>query len=88
MNNFERLIKRHNNKIIRKNTNKSRNNKHECNCNRLTNCPLNNACLKSNIVYQAEISTVENPSNKKYYIGISQTPFKTRLANHTLKRKV
>ena len=56
-------------------------NTYSCNCKDKSTCPLPNQCLTPNIVYKAE---VENDINNevKTYIGLTETPFKTRYANH------
>ena len=53
-----------------------------CNCISKPKCPLNNNCLIENTVYQATISSNENTQSKKVYIGIAETTFKKRYANH------
>ena len=82
MDNMQRIIKRHNNKIIKKSRNNNNLNNVTCNCKSTTPCPLQNKCMSDNIVYKAEISTLENPTQRKHYIGMSSTAFKMRLANH------
>ena len=52
----------------------------KCNCPKNKECPLDNKCLESEIVYQA---TVSQPNeNPKTYIGLTSTDFKARLGNH------
>ena len=80
--NIEKIIKQHNNKIIEKHINKKTETEKSCNCNDKRTCPLDNNCLKSSIVYKATITTEEEPEDKKYYIGIAKTTFKTRFGNH------
>ena len=64
-----------------------------CNCrgrkkekNGANVCPLNGLCLKSNVVYRAD---VESNGIKKIYVGSTGTTFKTRYAGHkaSLKNK-
>ena len=74
MDNMERLVKKHNNNLLRKNdTNKQ-------NCNYRTNntCPLDGKYLSSNIVYSAEVLIGNNQHGDKYF-GMCETEFKTRL---------
>ena len=52
-----------------------------CNCRSKTDCPLENKCLTSKIVYQADVRTDTN-DKKKFYLGVSETPFKERFRNH------
>ena len=53
-----------------------------CNCR--NQCPMNRTgeCRLSNIVYKSTVSTDNNDTLKKEYIGISGTEFKLRYANH------
>ena len=51
----------------------------KCNCWRKTECPLGNRCLTSGIVYLATVSTDEKTET---YVGLTDTPFKSRYANH------
>ena len=52
-----------------------------CNCRVKGNCPLENKCLSSNIVYGAWVNNVtDNEEND--YLGLSKPPFKERLGNH------
>ena len=51
----------------------------KCNCWRKTECPLGNRCLTSGIVYLATVSTDEKTET---YLGLTDTPFKSRYANH------
>ena len=52
-----------------------------CNCRSRNECPLQNKCLTLKIVYRAY---VENDINdeKKFYFGVSETPFKESFTNH------
>ena len=52
-----------------------------CNCRTKTECPLNGECLSRKIVYQAEVTSVDNGEIKRY-IGITANPFKQRFRNH------
>ena len=77
MDNMEKLVKKHNNNLLRKNDT----NKQNCNCRANNTCPLDGKCLSSNIVYSAEVLIGNNQHGDKYF-GICQTEFKTRLGNH------
>ena len=56
-------------------------NQNLCNCRNPDNCPLDNKCLTSKIVYSAEIITSsQQPS--KFYLGICKTEFNTIFNNH------
>ena len=52
-----------------------------CNCRAKIECPLNGLCLSKNIVYQAEVTALDN-NELKHYIGITANPFKQRFRNH------
>ena len=82
MDNFERIIKKHNNKIIRNSTAPKTEATRNCSCHNKNNCPLQNQCLTRNVVYKATVSIDKKPENDKHYIGISHTTFKARLYNH------
>ena len=77
MDNMEKLVKKHNNNLLRK----SDTNKLNYNCRANNTCPLNGKCLSSNIVYSAEILIGNNQHRDKYF-GICETKLKTRLRNH------
>ena len=44
---------------------------------------LDNKCNSQNIVYLAEIHPEGIETDKKFYIGVSKGPWKTRYNNHT-----
>ena len=50
-----------------------------CNCPKSVACPLKGECLRSDMVYQA---TVTSGETSETYVGITATSFKARLANH------
>ena len=77
MDNMEKLVKKHNNNLLRKNDTNKRN----CNCRANNTCPLDNTCLPSNIVYSAEVFIANDQCGAKYF-GICKIEFKTRLGNH------
>ena len=52
-----------------------------CDCRSKTDCPLDNKCLTPKIVYQADVRNDTN-DEKKFYLGVSETPFKERFRNH------
>ena len=71
-----KIINSHKKKVASK---KDQENQNLCNCCNPDNCPLDNNCLISKIVYSA--SDKYQPS--KYYFVIRKTKFKTRFNNHT-----
>ena len=82
---MERIIKKHNNRIINYHAhNKHRNEdrKRQCNCRTPTMCPMGGRCQIKGVVYQASVTSIEKPSTTKVYIGCTKTDFKTRFTNH------
>ena len=80
MDNMERIIKKHNQKILNANQATTT---HGCNCRKKATCPLENHCLTPSIVYNAKVTTTEDPIGKNY-IGLTEGPFKQRYTQHTL----
>ena len=86
--NIFQIINNHNKEIIkefqdRTNNNNNNNNKqNECNCKTRMNCPMNGLCNLDNVVYQGIICLKENVKDRKTYIGVSSTKWKSRYANH------
>ena len=52
-----------------------------CNCRITVDCPMAGNCLKSSVVYQAATTTDDNMPAQTY-VGLTETPFKIRFANH------
>lgn len=50
-----------------------------CNCRKKEDCPLENQCLTRGIVYQATVTTEQG---SECYVGLTDTDFKSRFANH------
>ena len=76
------MIYSHNKKIIDKlDRNNNNNTKLYCNCKIKNQRPLDNKCNLNNIIYQVNISTKENNTNKKTYIGIIYLNWKFRYHN-------
>ena len=57
-------------------------NRKTCNCNKKNKCPLNGNCLAENTVYEAEITTNSDGDEPMSYVGLAETTFKKRYANH------
>ena len=53
----------------------------KCNCRKREECPLQIQCLASGIVYQATVTETAT-KRKETYIGMTETTFKQRYANH------
>ncbi|PIK50074.1 hypothetical protein BSL78_13083 [Apostichopus japonicus] len=78
MPNIASIIKGHNKRIAATHTSKE---KEACNCRKKDTCPLNGNCQASNIIYKAEVKTIDNC---KTYIGLTEPPFKLRYGNHKM----
>ena len=57
----------------------SKDNQNGCNCRDRKTCPLMNKCLSKGLVYQATVKTQESEES---YVGMTETTFKLRYANH------
>ena len=82
MDNLEKLVKKQNNNLLRKNNI----NKRICNCRANNTCVLDGKCLSSIIVYSVEV-LIGNNQNGDIYVGICEKEFKTRLDNHKISFK-
>ena len=79
--NMENIVKQHNSKILNE-SNTINDQGHTCNCRVREQCPLDNNCLSSGVVYMANVSTDDDPLGKSY-IGLTEGPFKLRFNQHT-----
>ena len=80
MDNMASIIKHHNAKILKsKNLTPTRS---PCSCRNKAICPLNSACLNSNLVYKATVSA--QGRDDKIYIRMTKHAFKTHFINHNL----
>ena len=52
----------------------------KCNCRVKAQCPMDGHCQTSGIVYEARVNTEQDEA--KQYIGLAETSFKVRYANH------
>ena len=80
MGNIGSIIKAHNAKVLRKD---DKNTDAPCDCRRKEECPFKNkgvSCQATSLVYRAEVKT---KNSTKFYIGLSEPPFKLRYRNHT-----
>ena len=55
-----------------------------CNCRSRTVCPFDNKWLTPEIVCQADVQNDTN-DEKRFYLGVCETPFKGRFRNHKKK---
>ena len=81
MPNIKSIISSHNRKTLDPKTPIPNENERTCNCIKKDQCPLQQKCLTKNVIYKATITTA-NPDTKKEYIGLCETTFKKRYANH------
>ena len=81
MPNIGAVINAHNRNIVEETAPLQRG---SCNCERRyrDNCPLDNNCLSENVMYEVRITSTGRNRTEKVYKGITETSFKTRLANH------
>ena len=77
MGNIASIISSHNRSVL----NQDINQEYGCNCRSRNECPLQNKCLTPKIVYRANVENDVN-DEKKFYFGVSETPFKERFRNH------
>ena len=82
--NMASIINKHNKKIL--NTKTPTPALKPCNCRIKEDCPLNNNCLTTNIVYNAKVTTNEDTTGKNY-IGVTEGTFKQRFTQHKLSFK-
>ena len=68
MDNMEKLVKKHNNNLLRKNDTNKRN----CNCRANNTFPLDDKCLSSNIVYSAETFIANNQQETNTLLSSKQ----------------
>ena len=80
MPNVKSIISCHNRKILRPSVNQQQ--EKYCNCIRKETCPMQGKCLTEKVIYQATMKTPEPNSTVKKYIGLCETTFKKRYANH------
>ena len=78
MGNISSIISSHNKNIL----NPVSNTEYGCNCRSKESCPLQNKCLTPKIVYRADVKNLTN-DEKRFYLGVAETPFKERIGTHT-----
>ena len=77
MGNISSIISSHNKNIL----NLVSNTEYGCNCRSKERCPLQNKCLTPKIVHRADVKNLTN-NEKRFYLGVLETPFKERFGNH------
>ena len=76
MRNMASIITSHNKTILRPNIQD-----YGCNCRKKNECPMQNKCLTTNIIYEARV-TNNIDIVEKIYFGLLKTSFKERYRNH------
>ena len=85
MPNVKQIIDGHNKAILKKNMQPPQDQAVKtCNCRNKNKCPLEDACLTKEVVYQA---TVVSGNRTENYVGVTSTKFKTRWRNHQVSFK-
>ena len=77
--NMSQIISTHNSKILKK---EELSEKRKCNCSKNNVCPLGGECLEENVIYQAKVTQINDPSKTETYVGLCATTFKDRYRNH------
>ena len=80
MENMKSIINKHNKKVLSNNNNQD--NESLFNCRSKQQCPLNNNCLSSSIIYNTQITTTDNKTTPKNNIGLTEGTFKQRFNQH------
>ena len=80
MPNVKSIISSHNRKILKPAVNQQKEKSY--NCIRKETCPMQGKCLTEKVIYKATMTTPEPNSTVKKYIGLCETTFKKRYANH------
>ena len=77
MRSMSSILTSQNKKILAENENQ-----YECNCRNKNECPLENKCLTPRVIYEVDFITLN--TSRKFYICLSDTPFKERYNNHKI----
>ena len=79
MDNMKSIINKHNMKVTNDNNDDDTENLQQCNCRSKEQCPLDNKCLTSSVIYNAKVTTENGAKN---YIGLTEGTFKQRYTQH------
>ena len=74
--NIKKIISSHNTKLL-----KSENSEPPCNCKK-NPCPLPGQCRLKSVIYQATVTTQQNPPKTETYVGMTSREFKERFSGH------
>ena len=77
MDNMQSIINKHNKKVTSIDT--KPNAQDQCNCRDKDQCPIDNNCLTSAVIYNARVTTGDTTNN---YIGLTEGTFKQRFTQH------
>ena len=77
--NMGKIISAHNSKLLERESNAK---EKKCSCSKGEVCPLDGNCFLKDIIYQATVTTTEDPPKEDHYVGLTSTTFKERLGNH------
>ena len=80
MPNMGSIINNNNKKIL---TNNNTTPQNGCNCRKKGQCPLDNNCLTTIVIYKANVTTDKDDTGKNY-IGLTEGTFKQRYTQHKL----
>ena len=75
--NMQSIINKHNKKVCSIDT--KPNSQDQCNCRDKDQCPIDNKCLTSVVIYNARVTTDDTTKN---YIGLTEGKFKQRFTQH------
>ena len=82
MPNMGSIINNHNKKIL---TNNNTTPQNGCNCRKKDQCPLDNNCLITSVIYKANVTTDKDDTGKNYLgSGLTEGTFKQRYTQHKL----
>ena len=70
--NIKKIISSHNTKLL-----KSENSEPPCNCQK-NPCPLPGQCRAKNVIYQATVTTQQNPPQTETYVGMTSRELKKK----------
>ena len=83
MPNLDKIIARHNNKIMREYRLANLPPRRLCNCRANgPECPMDGQCLKESMVYRADVLVTGAVNETRFYLGQCGGKFKTRYGNH------
>ena len=83
--NMQTIISTHNSNILRKTSNNTQDAKQTtktCNCRKPDECPVQDNVMQKGVVYKVFLTTKENNTATRTYIGSTENTFKQRYTNH------